>query len=97
LSFAGVDCAIDYEKRAVIEGDYPKWRQVLPAGEKSPIPVLGLNANYIGDFSKVAKVLGVDPMIRCNIFKQDSAIEVLVQGKENFYAVVMPTKPRGTR
>lgn len=91
-------CAVDSEVGAVIEGDFPNWRQVIPTGDKHEVKELGLNAALVGDFAKACKLLGSDiPCIRMNLFSQSSAAEVKIPTKPNFYGVIMPMKPEETQ
>ena len=86
-------CAVDSEKGAIVEGDFPNWQKVLPAGEKEAVKELGINAELVADFGKASKLLGSKDLgIRMNLFNKDGVIEVHINGKPNFYGVVMPMK-----
>ena len=86
-------CVVDSESGGVIELSYPDWRQTIPVGERSPMKELGLNAAYMADFAKAGKFLGVEtPCVRMNLISDDSALEVHITGKSNFYGIIMPTK-----
>lgn len=91
----GGTCVVDSEKGAVIQGEYPAWRQAVPTGEKVPVGKIGVNSEYIGVFAKIAKLLECDtPCIEVNIFSETDAMEVKITERPNFYAVVMPIKPK---
>ncbi len=88
------DCVIDQEKGALIEGDFPKWRQVLPSGDKIPLSEIGFNASLLADFHKTGKTMGcVGVELRLNMFSAEGVTEVHIGGKPNFYGVIMPLKP----
>jgi hypothetical protein len=92
VHFIGHQSVLDAEN-GLIEGAFPAWRQVLPSGEKTPVTELGLNAEFVGDFTKAAKFLGVtEPLIQMNIYSNTAAIEIRMGQKANFYAVLMPCK-----
>ena len=87
----GAHCVVDSEEGALIEGQYPNWKQVVPAGEKNPVSQMALNSDYIGDYSKAGKLLGLDfTLVALNIFNASGAMEVRLGGKPNFYGVVVP-------
>lgn len=93
IHFIGKRSTLDVEKGATIEATYPAWRAVIPTGEKQPVTELAMNAVFIGDYAKAAKLLGTDEQtIRMNIFSENSAIEVRIPERPNFYGVVMPAK-----
>lgn len=86
-------CVVDVEKGALVEGNFPDWRKVVPSGEKQRVEQLGLNAKFVGDFAAAARALGSEqPCIQMNIFSKDAAVEVNIAGKPNFYGVIMPTR-----
>jgi hypothetical protein len=91
--FMGGRSSLSIESGALIEGNYPAWRTVIPTGEKTPVSELGLNPEYVGDFAKAAKILqSKDSLIQMNLYSSTAAIEARVGGLPNFYAVIMPTK-----
>jgi hypothetical protein len=86
-------CVVDCEEGAVISGTYPDWRKVLPVGEKKRVPHIGVNAEYVGDYAKAAKLLGVDaPIISVNLIGTSDAMEVRIEARPSFYGVLMPAK-----
>jgi hypothetical protein len=86
-------CVVDCEEGAVIDGTYPDWRKVLPVGEKKRVPHISVNAEYVGDYAKAAKFLGVDaPIISVNLTGTSDAMEVRIEARPSFYGVLMPAK-----
>jgi hypothetical protein len=83
---------LDCEEGAVIEGVYPNTNQVIPTGDKVPVSQLGLNPQYVTDFAKAAKFLGKSSVLQMNMFAEDKAIEVRMEGLPNFYGIIMPCK-----
>jgi len=95
VSLIGGKSVLDVEEGALIEGQYPDWRKAMPAKEdtRQPISEIGLNAGFIGDFAKAAKILGPEiPVVQMNLVGPDSCVEVHINGVSNFYGIVMPTK-----
>lgn len=93
VAFVGAKCDVHIEEGAIIEGDYPNWRRMMPAKteKRQPINDLGLNAEFIGDFSKVSKIMGSEtPVIQMNLVGKDRAIEVRLSAIPTFYAMIMP-------
>lgn len=93
VQFAGGKIETDWEEGALIEGDYPAWRQVIPTGEKKEVPDFSVNAEYLSDFVKAAKHLDVEPLLSLNLFTRESAFEIKISGAPYFYSVLMPAKP----
>jgi hypothetical protein len=92
-NFAGGKCFVDCEEGAVIQQAYPNWRQVLPVGEKTQVPHIGVNAEYVGDFAKAAKLLGCEsPIISVNLIGTGAAMEVRIEARPQFYGVLMPAR-----
>lgn len=92
-NFVGGKCYVDCEEGAVIQQAYPNWRQVLPVGEKTQVPYIGVNAEYIGDFAKAAKLLGCEsPIISVNLIGTGEAMEVRIEARPQFYGVLMPAR-----
>lgn len=85
---------VDSEEGCVIEGNYPNWRTIVPAGEKTPVSQIALSAVLLADYEKAAKALNPDAMgLRFNIFSEDGAIECKIDQAPNFYSIIMPLKP----
>lgn len=84
---------LDHEDGAVIEGNFPNWRQTIPTGEKLPVNEIGFSGEYLADFNKAAKLLDCEtPMLRMNLFDKDSTVEIHLVGKPCFYGLLMPIK-----
>jgi hypothetical protein len=63
--------------------------------QRDPIGDLGMNAEFFADFAKAAKLFELEtPGMRMNLVGKDEAIEVLLDGKPNFYALFMPMTRR---
>lgn len=95
VSLIGGKSVLDVEEGALIEGHYPDWRKAMPAKDdaRQPISEIGLNAEFIGDFAKAAKILGAEsPVVQMNLVGPDSCVEVHINGMNNFYGIVMQTK-----
>lgn len=95
VTLIGGHIALDVEEGAIIEGEFPNWRQVLPAKIKhrEPITDIGLNAELIGDFAKAAKILEADsPVIQMNLVGKEQQVEVKLKALPNFYGLVMQCK-----
>lgn len=90
----GVQTVLDVEKGALIVGEYPKWRQVVPSAKdpREPVSKLGLNATFVADFVKAAKLLEAEPMMEMNFVGEDRAIEIKLSRAPRFYGVIMPAK-----
>lgn len=91
----GCETWVDCRKGGLIEGDFPKWRGVIPAKneDRQPVSELGFNAAQIGDFAAAAKRLECDnPLIQIAIVGKDKAIEVKLAGYDGFYGLVMPCR-----
>lgn len=95
VSIIGAPVFLAIDKGAFIEGTYPKWRDVLPARElvREPINEIALNAEYVGDFSKAAKILeATSPAVQMNLVGKEGAIEVKLSGLPAFYGLIMQCK-----
>jgi len=95
IIFVMPSLAVDSEKGAIVDcnGGFPNWEQVLPQGEKESVNEIGFNAELMADFAKAAKLLCAEsPGLRVNLFSEDSAMEIKIAGKPNFYGVLMPTR-----
>jgi len=95
VSFVGGKAILDAEDNALVEGAFPAWRQVLPAKKaiRQPMNDVGLNAEFIGDFAKAAKLLEAKSgIVQMNLIGEDKGIEIKINQLENFYGLVMPCK-----
>lgn len=95
VSLIGGKVLFDIEEGALIEGEYPDWRKALPGKlqEREPISEIGLNAEFIGDFAKAAKVLEADnPIVQMNLVGKEAQVEVKIKSLPYFYGLVMQCK-----
>lgn len=94
-SVVGRPVFCEVEKDALIVGNYPEWRKVIPAKSlpREPLSQLGLNAEYVADFAKAAKLLECDsPQLAMSLVGKEAAVEVKLCGNPNFYGLIMPVK-----
>lgn len=90
VSIVGKPVFLEVEEGALIEGVYPDWRKVLLAkkAKRDPISEIGLNAEFIGDFAKAAKLLEApSPLVQMNLVGKEAQVEVKI-GASNFYGLV---------
>ncbi len=90
---------LESEKGAIIEGKFPNWQTVVPPKnqKREPVSNLGMNAGYVGDFAKAAKLFNRDlPQIQLAITGKDKVIEIAIPGVPNFYGIFMPVKADDT-
>lgn len=95
VSLIGGSVLLDVETGALIEGDYPQWRKVLPGKlkEREPISEIGLNAEFVGDFAKAAKIMEAEsPIIQMNLVGKEAQVEVKIKSLPTFYGLVMQCK-----
>lgn len=94
VELIGGKLTLDSEEGALVEGQYPNWKQVVPSRklERTQINDLGINAEFVGDFAKCAKIFDLNPVIQINLIAKDSALEVKLSGAEYFYGLIMPCK-----
>lgn len=86
---------LEIENGGLIEGDYPKWRQVLPAktAERNPVSEIGISSQFISDYAKAGKALDAKSLaLSLNLISKDAAIEVKIGELRKFYSVIMPCK-----
>jgi hypothetical protein len=86
---------LEVEDGALIQGDYPDWRKVVPAKTaiREPLKDVAVNAEFVGDYAKAAKLLGSEARpVQMNLIAKESPIEVKLHGVPNFYGVIMPVK-----
>lgn len=94
-SFIGAHAVLNVESGAKVEGAFPDWRKCVPnkKAKRMPINDLGINSEYVGDFARASKALGLDDnVIQMNLVGQDSAVEVKLARAAYFYGLVMPCK-----
>lgn len=94
-SVFGGHVSLDAEKNALIEGNYPTWRKTIPDASlpRQALTEVGFNAEYIGDFAKVAKLLESDTSaIAMNLINKEAPMEVTINGRPTFYGLIMPCK-----
>jgi hypothetical protein len=95
VSIVGAPVFLAIDKGAFIEGTYPNWRASVPAKNllREPINEIGLNAEYVGDFGKAAKILeATSPAIQMNLVGKEGAIELKLSGLPAFYGLLMQCK-----
>lgn len=82
-----------------IDGTYPDWRQTacritIPPVDKRP-PFVCVNAEYLGDYAKIAKALGLSATF-INIQPQadyGDPMFVTLPGAPHYFGVLMPIRP----
>ncbi len=95
VTLIGGKISLDVEEGALIEGEFPAWRKCIPAKSKKrePITDLGVNAEFIGDFARAAKLLGAEsPIVQMNLVGKEQSIEVKLAGINSFYGLLMQCK-----
>lgn len=94
VTFVGGNCTVHSESSALIEGEFPDWRKVLPPKRRGALPAitdLGLNAEFVGDFAKAAKILeSRTNIVQMSLVGKESQVEVKIVGPDNFYGLIMP-------
>jgi len=83
---------MEAESGALIETDYPNWLAVIPPKnqKRDPVSELGLNAAYLADYAKVAKLLEASsPHIQMNLVGAEKQVEVKIPSVPNFYGLIM--------
>ncbi len=87
---------LECRELALIDSPYPNWRGSVPAKSKKREPVthIGINASFVGDFSKAAKILGSNtPVIQMSLVGKEASVEIVLSGVTNFYGLVMQCVP----
>ena len=74
-----------------IDGRFPDWRRVIPAGEPSGQPAQ-FNAEYLGDLAKVYKLLypGKTPRVTIAHNGMDTALFDLE--RDDYFGLIMPMR-----
>ena len=95
VELIGGDCSLNTASGALVEGAFPNWRACVPSKklERTQITDLGINAEFVGDFAKAAKIFDLNPVIQINLIAKESALEVKLAGASYFYGLIMPCKP----
>lgn len=91
-SEVGGDWILTFKENGIIEGTYPKWRDACPEKKSEQVSSMGMNAEYLADFVKAAKFLGVEPNVMLYFTDRAGAFNVEIPNKPNFYALIMPLK-----
>lgn len=94
VELIGGDCSLNTATGALVEGVFPKWKECVPSKklERTQITDLGINAEFVGDFAKAAKIFELNPVIQINLIAKESALEVKLSGADYFYGLIMPCK-----
>ena len=95
VELIGGDCSLNTATGALVEGEFPNWRSCVPSKklERTQVSDLGINAEFVGDFAKAAKIFDLNPIIQINLIAKESALEVKLSGADYFYGLIMPCKP----
>jgi hypothetical protein len=94
-SMCGNNLFIESHTGALVEGNYPDWRGVMPPKnqKRQPISEVGINSDYIGDYSKAAKALEASSsLVQMSLVGKEQAIEVSIPAAPNFYSLIMQCK-----
>ena len=75
----------------LVDGTFPDWRRVWPQETESAD--FSVNAAYVGDFAKIAKILEVPPIVSMQGGDNGNAIWVSL-GVPYFHGIVMPVRDR---
>lgn len=86
---------LEAEEGALIEGNYPDWRGVMPPKnqKRQPITEVGINSEFIGDYAKAIKLLEASSLaVQMSLVGKEQAIEVALPAAPNFYSLIMQCK-----
>jgi hypothetical protein len=89
------ETSLEVKRGVLMEGDFPNWRKALPKRNqiREGITDLGVNAEFVGDFAKAAKLLEVkDNVIQMNLVGKEQQVEVKIMRAPNFYGLIMQCK-----
>lgn len=76
---------------AVVAAEFPNWRAAAPERvQRTPVRDLAINAEYMGDFGRLAAILDKPPTVQMNLLGQGAAVEVINPQIPNWYALIMP-------
>jgi hypothetical protein len=87
-----VSYKIAVEDEAVIDENYPNWRQVIPKSPETPFALewLALNANYVASYSKAASILGAnDAVLKWRLHGKEAPVEIVCDRLKDFYDPLM--------
>lgn len=80
--------------RRLVEGDFPKWRSLLPEGKPVAVDVIGMGAGHLSKFAKMqrgGRTLKVATLV-CEFRSAVKPIDVRVPEIDGFRAIVMPVR-----
>lgn len=94
IELVGRDCRLEVAQGALIEGEFPMWRRVLPSKKalRQPLNDLAINSELMANFAKAAKELNANPVLQMNLISEESGIEVRITASLQFYGLIMPCK-----
>lgn len=75
---------------AVVDGNFPAWRQVIPKEGKRPVGEVGFNTLFLADFGKASVLLGNDSGALKLRMNDGGALLVRSSTVGNFLGVLMP-------
>ena len=95
VELIGGNCSLNTDSGALVEGAFPNWKACVPSKnmERTQVSDLGINAEFVGDFAKAAKIFELNPVIQINLIAKESALEVKLSGADYFYGLIMPCRP----
>lgn len=91
-TLVGAPVTLDVEDRAKLEAKFPAWHKVIPEKTKArnPISEIALNPEMVGMFAAAGKLLSAPvPVIQMNLVGDEKCVEVIINGCENFYGILM--------
>ena len=87
---SGRDWKIGDVSFAPIDGTFPDWTRVMPSAEMKGLGQLAhFNHNYVGDFGKIGKLLGQQPII--NHFGDSPAL-ITFGDRDDILGLLMPMR-----
>jgi len=95
VSMAGGKFYLESEDGALIEGVFPNWLDVIPPKnqKRQPIPEVSLNAELVGDYAKLVKILEASsPVFQMNLVGKEQQIEIKIPAVPNFYGLLTQCK-----
>ncbi len=103
ITFSTSSVCLEYRKSgkdvscasSLVEGCYPRWRNVIPDKPTAKLDVLLANADYVNDFQKVGKLIsGQNVVYPVLVGGKDlaSPINVYLDGVPEFYGILMPVR-----